>query len=749
MFGRITYRLLGAACLVVLLGPSAASAQHGTLFGHISDAEGSAVPGAHVVVQGTALGDAASTDGSYLIPGIPAGMHWVRVSAVGYATVRRDVEISVGDSMRLDVTIADVTVESDEVIVTAARRAQTTDGVAASVSTLTAREITMRNTLALDDALRHVSGVQVAGNQINIRGSSGFSYNTGSRVLLLVDGMPMLRPDTEGVPFDAVPIHQIQRIEVLKGPASALYGGGALGGIIHVITKTYPDEPQTFVEIYGGAYDPPRYAVWRRQWDGAAAPRPLGGLTVGHGRPLGERVGMWTNVTYRYDAGHLNMNRRRSVQAFSKLTWRRASDARLDVLLGANRRKSDSFLFWNGARDALNPGSIEVGRATVGTGSDDNLINEMTFQPSYSDVLTSDLLLGVRARFIGVLVQALDEELQPKPLAEGTIGFRYGGEVQLDYEPASRRRFIAGLSADANATRSGFFDTDDRLSQPEAAVFGQWEETVGGSTRLTTGVRFDTYRIRAGHVERKVSPRLSVSVPLAFEWSMRLAYGEGFRVPSVAERFVENSDYLPVVSNVDLLPETSRSYEVGVHGAGRAPRTRFQYRLDAAAFWSDYRRLIEPTFLASRRAFQFVNLTRARIRGAELTAALSTPSERTELGIGYTLLDARDLSLDQPLFFRSRHAVKATASTRLGPVELGADLRWTARPERVDSDFARFVRDAEMIGPTRVLDLRAASKWRGVRAALHVKNALDYYYLERPALLAPYRHVVLQISTTF
>src|SRR5690606_13170374 len=127
----------------------------------------------------------------------------------------------------------------------------------------------------------------------------------GSRVLLLVDGVPMLGPETGGIPFEALPMSQVERIEVLKGPGSALYGGGALGGVVHLITKDYPLDPETTVRAFGGLYAPVRHAQWRRGWSEAGSPRPIGGGTITHARRWRDKGGMWLNATYRHDAGYL------------------------------------------------------------------------------------------------------------------------------------------------------------------------------------------------------------------------------------------------------------------------------------------------------------------------------------------------------------------------------------------------------------------------------------------------------------
>ena len=361
-----------AACLCVLrvlAGTNVAGAQDGAVAGRVTSTTGDPMPGANIVLLDTTYGDAASADGTYRIGTVPVGSYRIQASSVGFEAKIRQIDVVANETVHIDFVLEPIAVESREIVVTTTRRDVDAGNTAASISVLTADDLAVRNILALDDALRYVPGVQLTGNEVNIRGASGFSYNTGSRVLLLVDGMPMLSPDAERIPFDLIPVHQIERVEVFKGPGSALYGGGALGGIIHVITKTYPAKPETFVEAYGGAYQPARHAIWHRQWKGAKNPRPLGGVAINHARPLSPNTGLWTNLTYRYDASHLNMNSSRSLQGFSKFTWRTSPDSHVNILAGVNRKTSNTFIYWNGARDALNPGSINIGGPSGSSGT--------------------------------------------------------------------------------------------------------------------------------------------------------------------------------------------------------------------------------------------------------------------------------------------------------------------------------------------------------------------------------------------
>ena len=222
--------------LILTVAP-AARAQTAVVYGTVEDELGHPVPGAHVVLENTTVGAVAAMDGTYTIESVPPGPQTLVASAVGFRRTTRSVVAEPGARLGVDFVLEEILLESGEVVVTALRRPEVTALVPVSVSVVTNEDLQDRNVLALDDALRYTPGVQMAENQVNIRGSSGFSYNVGSRVLLLVDGVPMLGPETGGVPFDALPLPQVARIEVVKGPGSALYGSGALGGVINVITR--------------------------------------------------------------------------------------------------------------------------------------------------------------------------------------------------------------------------------------------------------------------------------------------------------------------------------------------------------------------------------------------------------------------------------------------------------------------------------------------------------------------------------
>ncbi len=753
--------MAGAGILLAsLLGTASVSAQSGTVKGIVTDEAGLPLPGVNVILEGTTVGAATDLQGSFEIAGVPAGTYVIRASAIGFHSARETVVIRSGSSVSIRFVLRERVLEASEVVVTASRREQPSYTVPVSVSVMSARDLAVRNVVKLDDALRYISGVHIQDNQVNVRGSSGFAYNTGSRVLMLLDGMQLLTPDSDGIPFDALPFAQIERVEVLKGPGSALYGSGALGGVINVITRDFPETPESLIRAYAGGYEPVRYQLWKENWKGSRNIRAFGGLTYSHARKTSERFGFWVDLSYRRDQGYTSFGEQRVFNGYGKLGWKPKPQYRVDMLVGLMLREKDNFLFWNSARDALNPGSLDIGDASgpadttrPPTGTSDTVNNQVSLLPSFKHLVSDRLFYTVRGRLFGAIIRPIDNVTgKPRSIKDGGIGFRYGAEAVIDWEPETGRHFSFGATGDANATRNDFFvsgDGDDFGSQPETAVFGHWEESLTDRLQIVAGLRFDAYRIDSKNIETKLSPKISAAYSLTHSVALRAAFGDGFRVPSFAERFTDNREFFPIVRNLGLKPERSRSYEIGLRT--RTNSGRFgAFSSDVAFFLNEYWELIEPKLVPSLQAFQFINLTRARIRGMEATLEWTLPVRDISFRIGYTLLDADDLTEDVPLAFRAKHLLVSSVDARVwGPIEAGMDFRFVTRPERLDTDFTLFVTDADILVDTKVVDIRVAAAWNNLRVAILLKNALEYYYLERPALLGAPRNLLLQLQYGF
>lgn len=723
--------------------------------GRVTDDGGLPLPGVNVILEGTVRGTATDPDGRYLLEDLPAGLVTLRFSAVGFFTQHHTLRLAANETSTLDVVLQEQTLLGEEVVVTASRRERPALSVPVSVSVLSTDELTRRNTVILDEALRTVSGVNVLGNQINVRGSSGFAYNTGSRVLLMLDGMPLLTPDSDGVPLEALPASEIRQIEVLKGPGSALYGSGALGGVINVITRDMPDEAaETRIKTFAGAWDPVRHEVWRNGWKHGDEYRPFWGFTASHARRHSPSLAWWTSFSIRRDAGYMALSGRDVFHGFGKLAWQPSSSLRVETLMGIMARERDNFLFWESARNVLSPGRVSLEGSSdpnaSPNGASDNFVRQISFLPLVRHIVSPSFYHEARLRVFGILLQPIDDQTgERKDVQEGTLGARYGGEWQAHWFPSDTRSVIFGLTRDEMTTKSSFFVTNDgdRIGgQPETAAFAHLEQSLGEDWQLVGGLRFDHYRIDAKDTESRVSPKISVAWTGIPSQTIRLAVGDGFRVPSFAERFTDNRDYLPIIRNLELRPETSRSIEAGWRGVASSLLPG-AFSWDWSVFHNTYEGFIEPRLVPAEQAFQFINLEKARITGAEWMFEWTSPAERWATSLGYTYLHSEDGETGLELPFRPAHQVVATVDVQIGSSwRIGADGRYISEPARLETDFARFVPDADVMVDTRVLDVRASWKRGPFGAAFLIQNATEYHYVDRPAILGEPRRFTIQLE---
>jgi outer membrane receptor for ferrienterochelin and colicins len=728
----------------------------GELRGVVQSITGETLPGVHLFIPELQAGTVTSSDGGYRIRALPAGSYSIRVSMVGFQTSLFFVSIAAGETLVLDIELEPITLQSGELVVTASRRSQLIGRVSVSMNTITPAEIQSRNIISLNQALDYVPGVQVLGNSVNVRGSSGFTYGVGSRVLLLVDGVPMMGPDQGGMDFDGLPFTQTRQIEVLKSPGSALYGGGALGGVINIITKDFPEQPETTLRFYGGVYEPVRYDVWQT-WNGSSEYRQFRGVLFGHSQKAGDNFGFWLSGKLHDNAGYLQNNTTEGLELYSKLGWNITRNIDFSLYTSARRNRNYQFLYWNGLKDPLRPGEIRLTGDTA-SGSNRGLSDRITILPVFTHNINPNVQYSLKGRLFGVAFRPIDRQGNVRPSDKHNVGVRYGGEAQINIQASDNLIITAGGSFDENYIRSDVFVGEDSLmvrNQPEGAIFLQAEYNWSNRLTTTAGFRYDMYQVHTLETATQFSPKFSTSYVVDDFLTVRASFGRGFRVPSVAERFFNNADFFPLVSNITLQPETSTGYEAGFTYM-RPVRSLFSLRAELSVFWNEYQRLVEPTFQPSSGSFRFINLTEARIRGAEASLSVTTFDQNHQITAGYTLLDPADLELNQPLVYRSKHLLQLSGRSFITSwMEAGLDFRTASAPERVDTDFAFFVSDAEVFPAVYVTDARMRFIWPEpanrfeISATLMAKNLFNYYYVERPAIFAPPRSFQVVVNVKF
>jgi outer membrane receptor protein involved in Fe transport len=380
----------------------------------------------------------------------------------------------------------------------------------------------------------------------------------------------------------------------------------------------------------------------------------------------------------------------------------------------------------------------------------------LAYQPFRVDSST----LGDRTRSDQYLVQATARQvLDPDLALRGRLSWyrtaftdafrtdtdaatadRLGGELGAEWHPTPGRVVNAGAEVTYATTASDLYGDH---SQTSLAWYADDATELGTAGRLTVGGRLDAVAVDAVGWNVFASPRVAAT----WRWSplrLRASLGRGFRAPSLAERFASTAQqgYL-VIPNPSLESESSWSGELGA----TAPAAR-RLAVDAALFWSAYQNLIEPELVAGGTEIQFTNVTRARVRGLDLTArAAGLVRGRLDATLAWTWLDARDLTADQPLAFRPRQLVTLSADWRerlgrAGTVTVGFDARGSSAPARVEI----FENDRRV--PARTLDLRATWRRGAITAVAKVTNVLNDLYTLVPRTLEPPRAYSLAVTIT-
>jgi len=682
--------------------------------------------GANIQILGTIYG--ASTDGAgdFHITRLPPGKYSLQISMIGYRNQIR-TGVFVGNTQTVEMTfeLEPAPIQFDPIVVTAGKTKQRLDQVPVSLSIVSAEDIKRRSPTNLIAALETTSGIHFVGDQINIRGSTGYAFGAGNKVLLLLDGVPIHASDTGEINWDALPPLDIEQIEVLKGAGSSLWGAAALGGVVNIITKSPQPEAKLLVSMNAGKYDKPYYKEW--EW-------------TDHNRQYYLRTDLSYSQQINHLGVHISAGRFNSTgytqlgdftkyNLTAKLDYRFANDIKWTGYAAYSYIHRGFFVQWKGQNDPY-----QVDEANLNNYAATNQLN-----------LYSKLAIPFSARFGIHLRASLVRTLMGNQFGESSdfnpaIG--QGGELQADWYPFHNHLVTFGVQYQHDAGSTKFFgDHRGYFIGP----YCQDEWRAWENVRLTIGFRYDRYQLIGGPGEDLFCPRLGLNWQPWPSSSLRASTGSGFRAATIVERFLELAIMnFKIKANPSLKAEKSWAYEIGWR----------QYlgtncNFDVALFRNDYQNMIEPHLDLIRGQIQFRNIFNARIQGIEATTNFSRPFQIHRLKFNstwqasLTAMDHKDLKWNEPLTYRPKLLATFKSSIQLGNAELQIDYRYASRIEAVK------IYPINDRVPMKFLDGRLLYRIAKLTFQIGVNNLLQYNYAPMESNLMPMRTFMISMLGEF
>ena len=501
---------------------------------------------------------------------------------------------------------------AETVVVSATRSPQPLEVTGTSVSVITANDLALQQTTMLSDALASTPGVNVVRNggvgqntNILLRGAEA------GQTLVLVDGIRINDPSaTTGFALMGdVLANGTERVEILRGPQSTLYGSDAIGGVVNILT-TRGGEPSLRLTAEGGSFDTVRVnaaanGTYQQVEFGAAANYYLtNSVSAADARDVNKEADGYHHIGV---TGNLRWNATDDVSVDARVYYTTARDS-YDGYPPPTYSFQDTHQYGDNELLALYGGvnaALWDGRFT----------NRVAIIHSDSDRKTFDTVQDFYAK-------------------GGATRYEYQGGLQLDAK--NELTFGAEDQRTSLDTESLYDSAAIKGSNRIDGIYAQWQSGIIDDLTLTGGVRYDHDREFGDHTSFK----LAAAYQLADGTTLRANIGDGFKAPSLYQLY---SPYSNPVEN--LKAETATGWEVGVDqnlGSWRAAITYFERRtanqIDFFSCWG------VTSTACSLRAFQggyYYNVNRSRAMGVEIEV-VGQISDDLSLRASYTNLTDSD-----------------------------------------------------------------------------------------------------------
>lgn len=641
------------------------------LSGNVSSLNASAIEGANIYLLNTNFRTVSNGKGQFQLKNIPAGKYQLQVSAVGYATLLREVEVN-ENMPALSLQLTDANLKLDEVVVSAQKREEEVQKLPLAVTTFSAKQVDDDRLWTIRDITALVPNLYSANpgdnrNVTSVRGITTTSYDQA--VATYVDGVDQFGLDTY-----IAQLEDIDHIEVLRGPQGSLYGRNAMGGVINIVTKQPTNEIEGFAGVDFGNYALERYNL------GIRLPLIKDKLFLGASALFTQQDGFYTNLyTHtRFDDQHSLMG-----NYYLKYLATDRLSITLNVKHVENRNNGAFPLASDPATALSQPFTVDQNAVTTLI---DNIFNSsLSVQYSgHSFNFTSQTAYQTNYRYYTKPIDgdfsaidgvSIEDNYGPayNKVKVGTQEFRFSS-------PASQSAFkwVGGVygfdesnpvkqgthfGADAALVGSSMTDftsiavNDEKLYG--AAVFGQATYTLDKVLDFTLGLRYDYEHDKlniegeyqpdgqpaivtrtdtsSGAGFHALSPKASIFYHITDNNGLYTVYSRGFRTGGISQ--LSSDPTQPPL--YDYSPETSNNYELGSKNNLFNDKLRF----NADVFYTTVNNAQVPTLILPDAITITRNAGKLHSYGAE-AELMAKPVSGIEADYSFGYTHARYTSLN-------------------------------------------------------------------------------------------------------
>ena len=551
---------------VLLALPVLSLAQHtdGNIFGHVtSSLDDEHIPFATIYIEGTTIGTTTDETGHYMLIDLPEGIHIVVAKSMGYSTERDTVMIKEGQSLEVNFVLEEQTMSLNEVVVTGTKTFKRQNESPVIVNILDSDYLEMTQSCNISEGLRFQPGLRVETDcqtcnytQLRMNGLGG-GYSQ-----ILINGRPIFSPLTGLYGMEQIPANMVDRIEVVRGGGSALYGSSAIGGTVNIITKI-PSSDSYDLNFSSSSIN-----------GGASDINLNGNLTMlTPKRNAGASIFVNNRSRQWYDHNGDNFSELPMLKNNSfgaNLFYKPTPDQKLEI----------NFSSLNEYRYG---GEMVNGPAHLALQSEERTHNVfmggLDYQVNFNNDNSSFILYLAgqntgRDHYTGIYpddVVEIDAHLNDPPYGYTTNTTLQGG-TQFNHR---LEEFLGGTNVFTMGAEyvyddvfdtipAYFYETDQTTGNAAAFLQSDWQ--VRPNLNILAGVRADKHNL----VDRLIfSPRVSLLYRLKNYAQFRLTWGTGFRAPQAFDADMHIAFSGGGISRIslvdDLKEERSNSYSGSIN----------------------------------------------------------------------------------------------------------------------------------------------------------------------------------------